>query len=125
MGNRIEREIKTIKAMFSLHKEKHVNRKSDEEYINLLEYSILRLTKCVLKDQKLTCKKCPIHCYKAHQKKDIQDIMRWAGPRMLLYHPVLAILHLIDDKKEPPLHPAELRRKEKQKMNTTNQKFCK
>jgi hypothetical protein len=32
-------------------------------------------------------------------KKKIVEVMRYAGPRMLLHHPILAIQHLIDEKR--------------------------
>jgi len=32
-------------------------------------------------------------------KKRIIEVMRFSGPRMLLQHPLLAIAHLIDEKK--------------------------
>lgn len=36
-------------------------------------------------------------------------IMRWAGPKMLYCHPILAIRHLIDDKKPVPDLPSRSR----------------
>ena len=39
----------------------------------------------------------------------MKQIMRWAGPRMLIYHPILAIRHLIDDKKPVPPLPEKKR----------------
>jgi hypothetical protein len=38
-------------------------------------------------------------------KQRIVEVMRFAGPRMLLHHPLLAIAHLLDEKK-----PAKSRR---------------
>ena len=29
----------------------------------------------------------------------IKEVMKFSGPRMLIYHPVIAIRHLIEDKK--------------------------
>ena len=36
-----------------------------------------------------------------------QVMLSWAGPRILIYHPYLAIRHLIDDKKPVPALPAK------------------
>lgn len=63
--------------------------------INLLEYASSRLDKCRHGNSKPTCKKCAIHCYRPEMKSQIRQIMRWAGPWMILYHPVSAIKHLI------------------------------
>lgn len=61
----------------------------------LLNYAHNRLSKCVFGNEKGTCKKCAIHCYKSDMKQQIKTIMAWAGPRMLLYHPLSAIKHLL------------------------------
>jgi len=47
---------------------------------------------------RLYCKKCPIHCYKPDMRVKMRAVMRWAGPRMVLYHPIEAIKHLIREK---------------------------
>ena len=38
---------------------------------------------------------CPIHCYKPEMKKRIQEVMRYAGPRMFFFHPITTIKHFI------------------------------
>lgn len=30
----------------------------------------------------------------------IKQLMRYSGPRMLLYHPLMAVMHIIESKKE-------------------------
>jgi len=32
--------------------------------------------------------------------EEIRKVMRWAGPRMIFNHPVLAVRHVIETKKE-------------------------
>ena len=49
--------------------------------------------------QKL-CANCKVHCYKPEVREQIRQVMRFSGPRMLLYHPVLAIWHLVCSNKE-------------------------
>lgn len=43
---------------------------------------------------------CKVHCYKPEVREQIRQVMRFSGPRMLLYHPVLAVWHLVCSKKE-------------------------
>lgn len=70
----------------------------------LLDYAHLRLTKCPYQDDKPTCVKCPIHCYKPDMKERIKTVMRRAGPRMLFLHPWLTVLHFWKEHVNP--HPA-------------------
>lgn len=74
-----------------------------------LEYADARLDHCPYGQEKPTCANCPIHCYKREPREFARRVMRYAGPRMLLRHPVLAILHLLDGRRRVP-HPMELRR---------------
>ena len=61
----------------------------------LLNYACSRLDRCRYGEQKPTCKKCPTHCYRAEMKDRIKAVMRWSGPRMILYHPLAAVRHLL------------------------------
>lgn len=60
----------------------------------LVAYAEHRLDRCVFGDEKPTCANCPIHCYRSEPREQMREVMRFAGPRMLLRHPVLALLHL-------------------------------
>jgi len=42
-----------------------------------------------------SCKQCTVHCYAPAQREKIRAVMRYAGPRMLLYHPLEALWHLL------------------------------
>ncbi len=66
-----------------------------EECNALLDYAYQRLDHCKFGEQKPTCKNCPIHCYKPAMKEQMREVMRYAGPRMMWYHPIAAIRHLI------------------------------
>lgn len=62
----------------------------------LLAYARLRLERCPhLKREgmKPSCRRCTIHCYAAEMREEMRRVMRWAGPRMLLYHPLFTIRH--------------------------------
>jgi hypothetical protein len=45
---------------------------------------------------KPTCLNCTVHCYLPEMREEIRTVMRYSGPRMMIYHPVLAIGHLAD-----------------------------
>jgi len=72
----------------------------------LLTYARKRLEKCPFAEKKPTCAKCPIHCYQPNKREQIQAVMRYAGPRMMHRHPVLALRHWLDGMKEVPALPA-------------------
>jgi len=65
------------------------------------DYAKTRLDKCPFQENKTTCGKCRIHCYKPDMKEKVKVIMRFSGPRMLLHHPGLAMHHVIDGRKKP------------------------
>ena len=73
----------------------------------LFEYAKRRLERCVFGDAKPACANCLVHCYKADRREQIRVVMRWAGPRMLLRHPVMAIAHMIADRRPVPTLPAK------------------
>ena len=61
----------------------------------LLEYAHARLSHCRYGEGKPTCKQCPVHCYSPRMREQIRTVMRYAGPRMLFYHPWSALKHLL------------------------------
>ena len=60
----------------------------------LLEYSLARLDHCKFGNAKTKCHKCPVHCYRPDMREKIRIVMRFSGPRMLLYHPLEALRYL-------------------------------
>jgi hypothetical protein len=44
-------------------------------------------------------------------RERVTAVMRYAGPRMLLRHPWLALRHLLDGLRPAPPHPRESRRR--------------
>ena len=103
-------EFKTIKAMVKIyckafHQTVAVNADKSEvcaECSEFLIYANEKLDRCPYGQAKPTCNKCPIHCYKPQQREQARTIMRYAGPRMLIAHPILAIKHLRAEKREIP-----------------------
>jgi hypothetical protein len=69
----------------------------------LLHYATLRLEHCVFQEHKPTCAHCPVHCYRAANRELVKQVMRYAGPRMLWRHPILALRHLLDGRRSPPV----------------------
>lgn len=93
---RIEEEKRVVEQMIRLYcRRKEGNRMLCASCQELLDYAHGRLDRCHYGEAKPTCKVCPIHCYRPAMKERIQAVMRWAGPRMILYHPVAAIKHVL------------------------------
>ena len=61
----------------------------------LLDYALRRLDSCRFGNGKPSCRKCPVHCYRADMRERIRTVMRWAGPRMIFHHPIAATRHLL------------------------------
>ncbi len=66
----------------------------------LSDYAKTRSEKCPFMKEKTFCANCRVHCYKPEKREQIRQVMRFSGPRMLLYHPVLAIWHVLCSKRE-------------------------
>lgn len=92
---RIDEEKAVVEQMIRLYCRKHEgNRVLCAGCEELLGYALARLSHCRFGNDKPTCKQCPIHCYRPEMKERIRAVMRWSGPRMILYHPVAALKHL-------------------------------
>lgn len=95
--SRIDREKEVVSKMVKLYCRKRLGMAElNEEYKELISYSHRRLDSCKFGDKKPACKRCPIHCYKPDMREKIRNIMRWAGPRMIIYDPIAAIRHILN-----------------------------
>lgn len=93
---RIEREKKTVSLMIRIFCKKHEGNFSLCAACQELEkYAHERLDRCKYGDKKTSCRRCPTHCYKPLMKQKICKVMRFSGPRMLIYAPAEAIRHLL------------------------------
>ena len=93
---RINEEKRVIEQMIRLYcQKKEGNHTLCAQCQELLNYAHLRLSHCKYGNNKPTCQKCPIHCYRSDMRLRIKAVMSWAGPRMLLYHPIAVAKHLI------------------------------
>lgn len=94
---RIDREKRVVRQMIEIYcKHKLGLSHISEEYESLSEYAFKRLDYCKFGENKTACKKCPIHCYSPQMREKIREVMRWAGPRMIIYNPIAAIRHLLN-----------------------------
>ena len=95
--SRIDREKEVVGRMIELYCKKKLGMAEiSEEYKTLQMYAHKRLDMCKFGNDKPNCKRCPIHCYRPEMREKICAIMRWAGPRMLIYDPIAAIRHLFN-----------------------------
>jgi hypothetical protein len=107
---RRRRELKVIQTMVGLYcrGNRHAGRAPlCADCAALLSYATRRLERCVFGDAKPTCANCVVHCYRAEMREQIRAVMRWAGPRMMLRHPIMAIAHLIDERRPVPMLPVK------------------
>lgn len=97
-----EREKAVVAQMIALYcKMKHKTKNGlCEECAMLSDYAAMRSDKCPFMETKTFCSNCKVHCYKPDMREKIREVMRFSGPRMIFYHPILAIRHVIESKKE-------------------------
>ena len=101
-----QKEQRVVEEMIRLYCQKHhkeydkTTGKMCPSCQELSDYARLRSQKCPFMEEKTFCANCKVHCYKPEMREKIRVVMRFSGPRMLLYHPVLAVWHLICSKKE-------------------------
>lgn len=90
-------EEKTLRAMIAIYcRRSHGQTPALCAECEALErYALQRLENCVFGPQKPVCADCLIHCYEPAMREKVRAIMRFAGPLMLKYHPLLALAHLI------------------------------
>jgi len=111
----LARELLTITRMIGIYCSAHHDSSGDvlcalcQEFSGYVE---VRLEKCPYGDDKPTCANCPVHCYKPDRRVQAKKIMRYAGPRMLLRHPLLTITHKLDGFRKA-LHPRTFTREQR------------
>lgn len=97
----IRYEKETVEKMIRLYcSRKHKTGKGlCAECEHISRYASAKLDKCPFGDNKKACSRCKVHCYKPEMRARIKEIMRYSGPRMLLYHPIDFAKHIVKDKK--------------------------
>lgn len=97
-----EREKRTVALMISIYCRKNHGTKQElcPECQELHDYAVRRSDKCPFMETKTFCSNCRVHCYRPEMREKIRAVMRFSGPRMIFYHPIMAIRHVIESKKE-------------------------
>lgn len=97
-----EREKEIVSEMIRLYCKKQHKTKAGlcDACEGLNAYARLRSDKCPFMETKTFCSNCKVHCYKPEMREQIRVVMRFSGPRMIFTHPVMAIRHVIESKKE-------------------------
>ena len=96
-----QREKQVVKLMIRLYCRKHHG--GDDlcpQCRELVDYAWSRSDHCPFMETKTFCSNCTVHCYKPEMREKIRQVMRYSGPRLIFYHPVLAISHLYQSVKE-------------------------
>ena len=97
-----ENEKKLVAQMITLYcNKKHGTRKGEccAECAALESYARTRSDRCPFMETKTFCANCKVHCYKPDMREKIREVMRFAGPCMILTNPLIVVQHLIDTRK--------------------------
>ena len=98
-----KKEVETVSSMIEIYCHGSHGTKRGElcgQCEKLKEYTTARTMHCPFMETKTFCSNCRVHCYKPQMREEIRNVMRFAGPRMLFYHPIMAIRHVITSAKE-------------------------
>ena len=100
-SRRVARERQTVTAMIRIYCRGQHGAAGQlcAACAELHAYAMARLDRCPFGAEKPTCANCTVHCYKTDRREEIRAVMRYAGPRMLWRHPLLAVLHLLDGRR--------------------------
>ena len=106
-GPRIRQEQRTIDAMLDIYCRDLHGRTGQlcPDCSQLRDYARRRLDTCPFQEAKPVCSRCQVHCYSQPMRERVREVMRYAGPRMPLRHPWLALLHLLDKGRAVPVLP--------------------
>lgn len=97
-NNKKSKERKVINTMIRIYC--RGNCKSKDICPNckeLMDYVYMKIDKCPFSDTKIYCNNCKVHCYREDMAVRIKKVMRYSGPRLIIYHPIMAIDHMIED----------------------------
>lgn len=97
-----ETEKQVVSLMIRVYCKGRHGRKSGlcEDCAALERYAHSRSDHCPFMEEKTFCSNCKVHCYKPEMREKIRAVMRYSGPRMIFYHPVMALRHVAASKKE-------------------------
>lgn len=98
-----EREKTVVSEMIGLYCRRNHHTKRGQmcpQCEELNRYARSRSDHCPFMETKTFCSNCTVHCYKPEMREKIRTVMRFSGPRMFFFHPVMASRHLIESRKE-------------------------
>ena len=96
-----EREKEIVSLMIALYcRRNHGGKVLCPDCAALDSYARQRSDRCPFMETKTFCSNCHVHCYRKDMRERIRAVMVFSGPRMIFYHPVMAIRHVIESKKE-------------------------
>ena len=103
-GPRIRQEKRTIDAMLGIYcQDQHGTYGAlCPDCERLRDYAHGRLDIGTFQEEKPVCNRCVVHCYSQTMRERVREVMRYAGPRMPLRHPWLALLHGLDKLRAVP-----------------------
>ena len=89
-----EKEKKIVRTMISIYCKGHGHVSINcPECLDLIQYVEDRIDKCPFLESKTYCSNCKVHCYRPVMRKKIKEVMRYSGPRMILFHPIMVLDH--------------------------------
>ena len=98
---KIEREKETVSLMIGIYcRKKHGGKTLCPDCAALDAYARERSDKCPFMEAKTFCTNCKVHCYSTEMREKIRQVMRFSAPKMIYHHPIMAIRHVIESKKE-------------------------
>lgn len=97
-----QREKQMVSQMITLYcrRTHHTRGALCPDCAALNQYAYARSDRCPFMETKTFCSNCRVHCYKPDMREKIRIVMRFSGPRMIFYHPVAAIRHVVETKRE-------------------------
>lgn len=99
MGKRTDKDRLTLEAIGSIYcRGNHAQRRKDEagmcpECREAIELTLAKAKSCPL-GHSGNCEDCAVHCQRGDAQKRIQQIMRYAAPRMAVRHPLMTFEYL-------------------------------
>ena len=93
---KIAKEKRILTLMIKIYcRKKHRSQDLCDECRILLSYAVNRLDHCRYGENKGFCNQCSSHCYNKVNQAKIRKVMGFSGPRMIFYHPIMVIRHLL------------------------------
>ena len=92
---RIEKQKEVVSLMIKLYcNENHSSNKLCSCCEELQGYAYNRIDNCRHGDNKTSCAKCLTPCYKTDMRTKIKEVMRFSGPRLMIYRPNEFLRHI-------------------------------